>query len=410
MRLAMVTVGVLVSGSAWAICPLADAFATGTGLIAQGSTVGLPSDYTTTCGGGGGSPDFQVEYTATQAGRYTFDTVGSSYDTVLSAISTTDCLTSLACNDDFTGLQSQISVDLTAGQVVLLNVDGFSSGSSGDFVLNAAWAPPPVCAYDFLLGSATGAAVASGDTCGATADFDGASCGGGQGSPDVAYGWTAPASGTYVIDTETSSYDTALTVRSTSCTELACDDDSGSGLLSSISFQATAGQQVFIVVDGFSSASCGPYVLNINAGGGCPDADGDGICDAQDLCTGDDATGDSDRDGTCDDRDFMLSLRDPIPGQQLTLGATRAEPSSRVYFLVSTTGPGSGPCHPTAGICVDIRGPLTVLGSVRATAQGNATLNINVPATVPSGTRAAFQAVYIGSGTDKTQVAARTVQ
>ncbi len=35
----------------------------------------------------------------------------------------------------------------------------------------------------------------------------------------------------------------------------------------------------------------------------CPDDDGDGICNEDDLCAGDDATGDSDGDGICDDID-----------------------------------------------------------------------------------------------------------
>ena len=38
-------------------------------------------------------------------------------------------------------------------------------------------------------------------------------------------------------------------------------------------------------------------------GGDCPDADGDGVCDDDDLCEGDDATGDIDEDGDCNDVD-----------------------------------------------------------------------------------------------------------
>ena len=35
----------------------------------------------------------------------------------------------------------------------------------------------------------------------------------------------------------------------------------------------------------------------------CDDIDGDGVCDEDDVCEGDDATGDADGDGICDDRD-----------------------------------------------------------------------------------------------------------
>ncbi len=40
------------------------------------------------------------------------------------------------------------------------------------------------------------------------------------------------------------------------------------------------------------------------AGVPLPDSDGDGVCDAEDACQGDDATGDSDNDGVCNDEDL----------------------------------------------------------------------------------------------------------
>lgn len=42
----------------------------------------------------------------------------------------------------------------------------------------------------------------------------------------------------------------------------------------------------------------------------CPDADGDGRCDQDDLCFGDDQFGDEDFDGVCDDRDVCPTGRD----------------------------------------------------------------------------------------------------
>lgn len=39
---------------------------------------------------------------------------------------------------------------------------------------------------------------------------------------------------------------------------------------------------------------------------GCQDSDGDGVCDANDVCTGNDATGDSDIDGICDSDDSCV--------------------------------------------------------------------------------------------------------
>jgi PKD repeat protein len=55
-------------------------------------------------------------YTASSAGMIQADTFGSSYDTVLSAwTGTQGSLDMLACNDDYNGVQSQISFSATAG-------------------------------------------------------------------------------------------------------------------------------------------------------------------------------------------------------------------------------------------------------------------------------------------------------
>jgi hypothetical protein len=406
------------TGTAWAVCPLADGTSSATGAsIASGDTTGNPNDYTTSCGFGGGSPDVQIEYTATVAGRYTFDTFGSSHDTVLAAFdATVPCTTELECNDDTGGLQSQIEIDLVVGQTILLNVDGFGTTSVGPWVLNATWAPPPVCGFDFNLGSLTGGGLGVGDTCGAVNDCDGASCGAGQASEDHAYAWTAPSTGSYIADTVGSSFDTALTIQTTGCSELACNDDSGGTVQSSVTFSATAGDQFLIVVDGYSTYNCGPYVLNvINAagggGGGCPDADADGICDASDLCVGVDASGDSDSDGTCDDRDFNMRAGTFSPGQQVTVSVDNATAGARVFFFASLNGPGAGPCHPGSGVCLDIQRRAIQLGSATAGPRGSAGIQLTVPPTIAVGTRVALQAVWIDAGRgDVTEVERITIQ
>jgi hypothetical protein len=411
MRTVLSVVALAAASSAFAICPLADIFTSTVGAgAATGDTTGGVSEYTITgCGFGTDlSPDQQVEFTAISAGDYTFDTIGTGHDTVLSIISTGDCATEIACNDDFSGLQSSVTVTLSAGETVLVNVDGYN-GLFGPWVLNTTYAPPGVCAADFALGSAIGAAVATGDTTGGTNDFDGATCGSGQGSADVAYTWTAPADDTYTFSLDGSAYDTGMTLQSLTCSELACDDDGGVGTTSQITYTATAGEQLLIVVDGYSTASEGAYTLGIYDSSSCADADGDGVCDASDLCTGDDATGDSDLDGVCDDTDFVLSAGTFTRGSPVTLGVQNAEPGSRAVFLLSTTGPGSGPCHPTAGICADIRGPIRVLGSSTVSGAGNASITITVPASAPAGRPVAIQAAYIGSGADVTEVETRTI-
>jgi hypothetical protein len=104
---------------------------------AVGTTVGATNDFTPACGYSPTAPDHSFEFTAPAAGLYTFDTGGSLYDTILHV--TDGCFgASLACNDDAAGfgVQSQVQVNLAAGQTVFVVVDGYSD-RSGDYVLNA---------------------------------------------------------------------------------------------------------------------------------------------------------------------------------------------------------------------------------------------------------------------------------
>lgn len=114
-------------------CP--DSTISGEGAIATGSTMGAGADLTSTCGGEN-APDVAFEWTAPSAGTWTFDTYGSDFDTVLYAL--TSCGgEELACNDDGPeGFQSELTLELTAGQTIVLVVDGFDT-DAGNFVLNA---------------------------------------------------------------------------------------------------------------------------------------------------------------------------------------------------------------------------------------------------------------------------------
>ncbi len=129
------------------------------------------------------------------------------------------------------------------------------------------------CYWDVACGTVScadytlfGAPVSySGSTVGAGNDLTGATCGGGGASaPDVSFEWTAPYSGTFVIDTLGSAFDTVLYVRDVTCTgtQLGCSDDY-SGATSQLSLYFTAGQTVVIVVDGYSTSS-GAFSLHIN--------------------------------------------------------------------------------------------------------------------------------------------------
>ncbi len=117
-----------------------------------GSTVGRTDTYTpvTTClSSGSNSPDVSLGWTAPATGTYRFTTEGQETDTVLSILSGaagTCTGATLACDDDtdlvgcgdvFNPCRwSQVEIDLTAGQVVLVVIDVYGTGVTGPVQLN----------------------------------------------------------------------------------------------------------------------------------------------------------------------------------------------------------------------------------------------------------------------------------
>ncbi len=82
-------------------------------------------------------------WTAPAATQVVFDTVGSSFDTVLAVYTGTSVsvLTPVASNDDASGTASRVTFDTVAGAVYRIAVAG-TGGSSGDVVLNWAFVTP----------------------------------------------------------------------------------------------------------------------------------------------------------------------------------------------------------------------------------------------------------------------------
>ncbi|HYU98536.1 MAG TPA: NF038122 family metalloprotease [Pyrinomonadaceae bacterium] len=99
--------------------------------------------------GTGGGRSVWYNWTATGTGQATFDTNGSSFDTILAAYtgSAVNALTVLASNDDISPLndppprniQSLITFSVTAGTTYRIQVDGFD-GDQGSIVLH--WTGP----------------------------------------------------------------------------------------------------------------------------------------------------------------------------------------------------------------------------------------------------------------------------
>ena len=220
-----------------------------------GSTFGLLGGLSGICGGSD-APEQPFFFTAPAAGSYVFDTVGSTYDTLLH-VRNLGC-NALACNDDTPaiGLASQVTVPLGAGETVLVAVDGFGA-SQGEYTLNVTSPIMPGCP-DQVLPSMVPLTV-SGSTVGAANELQ-PGCVGAMG-PEATLAFTAPVAKSYVFNTLGSSYDTVLSVRAASCNgvELACNDDFN-GLSSQVTVFLNQNQSVVVVVDGFGP---GNYMLTI---------------------------------------------------------------------------------------------------------------------------------------------------
>lgn len=98
---------------------------------------------------------------------------------------------------------------------------------------------------------------------------------GNSGGRSVWWRWTAQASGPATINTFGSNFDTLLAVYTgtavNSLTQVAANDDSGTGNQSEVTFNATAGTIYRIAVDGYNAAS-GNVVLNWSSEGTPPPA------------------------------------------------------------------------------------------------------------------------------------------
>lgn len=227
------------------------------------SLVNQDNEFGGTCGGGG-APDMAFTMMVPEDGFYVFDTVGSSFDTVLYVLDG-DCTgTELGCNDDTTGAQSEVGVVLAAGQVVTVVVDAFGI-TGGAFNLNVAFFAGTCPDGD--IGNAV-PQTSMGDSTMADNTLFG-SCGGNLANDDT-FTFTAPQDGIYTFDTIGSDYDTVLYVRE-DCggMELGCNDDiSGTETASQVNLTLSADDQVVVIVDGNSED--GNYTLNVDIDS-CPD-------------------------------------------------------------------------------------------------------------------------------------------
>jgi hypothetical protein len=218
------------------------------------------------------SPNIWYKYTATGTREITISLCGSEYDTKLAVYLGGECYPSseqmIASNDDSCGWQSEVTLNVTAGQSYLIEVGGYGS-NKGHGVMNfiyEAQLSNDNCQDALEIGDVEDMPF---DTSEATSDGVGLCV---QGS-DIWYIYTAPCTGKATISTCGSSFDTVIAVfRSIECPPLqkdmiGCNDDS-CGQQSELTIDVQAGSRYLIEVGGFNNLSKGSGVLTITCGAG----------------------------------------------------------------------------------------------------------------------------------------------
>jgi len=230
-----------------------------------GKEIGEPSH-----AGNSGGASVWWTWTAPATGTAIFDTQNSNFDTLLAAYTgaAVSSLTPIASNDDGPGLQSRISFSATAGQTYAIAVDGFG-GATGSIALNFEMRSGRPSGDNFSDAQPIVVGLSLNDTLTATAEAGEPSHANVLARKSIWWRWQASGGEQVVINTLGSDFDTVLAVYTgnsvAALTPVAANDDFF-GLLSQVSFTATAGTVYHIAVDGFGGAS-GSVRLNVEGAG-----------------------------------------------------------------------------------------------------------------------------------------------
>ncbi len=226
-----------------------------------GSTRRFGSDVTTSCGGGA---DAIYELRLTE-----------DHDVLLSAFG--DSQTYIAIRDACPG-----TTDLLCG-ASQIRARGLAAGtwyvivktaSTGNFSLTVEFFAPAVVQYvsgndtcaqaHEMVNTPGSTTMYIGSTTGMTNDA-GATCAASANSPDAVYRLVLDAARSVTLDMRTTSFDSALHVKSDSCpagTQVGCNDDTGGTRRSYLALSLAAGTY-FVFADGYSTSASGNYELEV---------------------------------------------------------------------------------------------------------------------------------------------------
>lgn len=222
-----------------------------------GTTADAVNDFAASCGRGN-SPDVAYRFVAPATGYYSFDTLGSSFDTVLSLFSS--CTgRQLACNQDISGVpQSEVVASLEKDQEVLVVVDG-SSGDQGEYSLKV---EPVSCPALDLTGQPFPASLS---TIGQEDNFQ-ATCGGtpADGQLERTMRWVPETDGLYRFSVTSSVFQPTLSVfEGAKCGGqlLQCSYNVSSGHPAQVTRRLEAGEPVTLIVD---ATTMGPGAFSLD--------------------------------------------------------------------------------------------------------------------------------------------------
>ncbi|WP_111881823.1 T9SS type A sorting domain-containing protein [Aequorivita sp. CIP111184] len=234
--------------------------------VACGDSV-VGETLTATDSGGNAAPDVFYKFTGTGSPQLVTISLcaATDYDSVLRVFDDCDLLNELAFNDDFCGLQSEVTFQSDGISTYYIMVEGFGS-NSGNFSLDVTCTEPlpndgcegaiAVNCGDSVTGTTVGSTIDTAPTCGTPIT-----------SPGVWYTLDdnsgLPGDITLSLCNGTD-FDSKISVYSGSCTALVCVDgnDDACGLQSEISFASDGNTKFYILIHSFGGAT-GNFTLDV---------------------------------------------------------------------------------------------------------------------------------------------------
>lgn len=228
-----------------------------------------------------GGKSLWFKWTAAGGRGATFDTAGSSFDTLLSIYTGNDLtnLTFVAGNDDdetnLTNLTSRVTFPATNGFTYWIAVDGYNPGNgrgAANGTVMLSWSqpggPPPNDHFTNAIVLTGLSGTTNGFSWDATIEPEEPDRGSIGPAASSWYRWTPPVSGWFTFDTRGGALDTVLGIYTGSSFPFFLEAGSNDNLSeaplvpqSRVTFRATAGVPCHIAVDGASGAQ-GEFVLN----------------------------------------------------------------------------------------------------------------------------------------------------